>query len=53
MGVYRLGIYIDLRERFRNPPAHNKYLALSSVSACKEYVEDQLLNLNKWVKTTE
>lgn len=41
------------RERFRNPPAHNKYLALSSVSACKEYVEDQLLNLNKWVKTTE
>ena len=30
------------RERFRNPPAHTRYVSLRTAQACKKYVEDAL-----------
>ena len=43
----------EKREKFRNPPAHTRYLPLSVALECREYVVDSLIQLNEWVKESE
>ncbi len=38
----------DARERFRNPPAHTRYVGLPRAQEAKVYVENALLKLFSW-----
>ncbi len=37
-------------ERYRNPPAHTKYVTVSIANECRRYVEDSILELSKYYK---
>jgi hypothetical protein len=38
----------NARERFRNPPAHTRFLPLQIAKECKSYVDNALFLLGKW-----
>lgn len=40
---------IENTSKFRNPPAHAKYLHFDVAERCKEFVEEQLINMSKWI----
>jgi hypothetical protein len=46
-----LGMLIsgDVRERFRNPPAHTRFLPLSVARECKKHVDSGLKSLAVWL----
>lgn len=35
-------------ERFRNPPAHSRFVSLASAADCKRHVDSALLSLSQW-----
>lgn len=37
-------------DKYRNPPAHAKYLHFEMVESCKIYVETEILNMGKWIR---
>lgn len=53
--AYELGLIdqwysFENTEKYRNPPAHAKYLHIETANMCKAYVEEQLINMNNWFK---
>ena len=40
----------EVRERFRNPPAHTRYLPLQTALECRQHVDKSLLCLNEWLR---
>ena len=40
----------DVRERFRNPPAHTKYVHKETALECKEYVERTIWELHSYLR---
>lgn len=38
-----------VREKFRNPPAHTRYVRLETALECREYVENNLILLNRYI----
>lgn len=38
------------RERFRNPPAHTRYVGINTALECKSFVERNLIYLNDWIR---
>lgn len=40
----------DIRNKYRNPPAHTKYVTLETAFECKSYVENLLLELDSYKK---
>lgn len=46
----RAGNYADIisweiREKFRNPPAHTRYVGITTALECREYVENTIKKL--------
>ena len=48
-GRLRSIIRAENRERFRNPPAHTKYLHIEVARECKRFVDESLCQLFAWV----
>ena len=40
----------EVRERFRNPPAHTRFLSLQVALECRAYVEKSLKDMSDWTK---
>jgi len=40
----------DVRERYRNPPAHTRFLSVRVAAECREYVDDSLEKLARWIR---
>jgi hypothetical protein len=54
LAAHRSGALSELingtvRERFRNPPAHTRFLPLRVARECKAYVDTGLQSLSKWL----
>ena len=45
-------IKFDKRERYRNPPAHTRFVPLAIARECKEYVDRSLESLFSWVRAS-
>lgn len=43
----------ESREKFRNPPAHTRYLPLNVALECREHVIDSIIQLNGWIKDND
>lgn len=43
----------DTRDKYRNPPAHTKYLAYEIACECREVFREKILQLNDMLKKTE
>lgn len=41
----------EVRDRFRNPPAHTRFLPLDVAKECREHVEHSLSSLQRWLKS--
>ena len=41
----------EARNRYRNPPAHTRFLPLRVATECKEHVDRSLRSLRKWIVT--
>jgi hypothetical protein len=39
-----------VREKFRNPPAHARFLDMTTAKECSLYIEGVLSRLDKWTK---
>lgn len=42
----------NIRDKFRNPPAHAQYLHINTAVECRKYVHDCLLKIDSWIKAT-
>lgn len=40
----------NIRDKYRNPPAHAQYLHINTAVECRKYVYDCLLKINSWIK---
>ena len=47
-GKLQKSINPEIVKQFRNPPAHSKFLSVSSVVDCRDYVNETLSNYVKW-----
>ena len=43
-------ISIEIREKYRNPPAHTRYLPYEIAKECRYFVKDSLFKMQKWFK---
>jgi len=50
-GEFTKMVRYDVRNKFRNPPAHTKYLHIEVAKECKKYVDEHLKKLFAWVKS--
>ena len=41
---------IKNREKYRNPPAHTRYVGINTALECKSFVESNLIYLNSWIR---
>lgn len=39
-----------VREKYRNPPAHTRYVGIKTALECREYVENSIFKLNEYIK---
>lgn len=52
----RAGTYADIidwniREKFRNPPAHTRYVGITTALECREYVENKIKKLHSYKRS--
>ena len=40
----------EILEKYRNPPAHTRYLSYQTACECKEYVTKSIITLHAWFK---
>ena len=53
-GTIEKAISEKLREEYRNPPAHARYLPFSKACECRDHVNETLLKLHtQWLKKSE
>ena len=38
-----------IRENYRNPPAHTRYVNIDTALGCRKYVEEKLIELNRYI----
>jgi len=49
-GYFNRMIRYEIRNKFRNPPAHTKYLHIEVAKECKKYVDLHLQKLFSWIR---